>query len=53
MARYKYVDYGQMKLVPVSFARQMLPGSFECALNYLIDHTQYTRTWDVACDRDG
>jgi transposase len=37
MARYKHVDYGQMKLVPVSFAHQILPGSFEYALSYLID----------------
>jgi transposase len=37
MARYKHVDYGQMKLVPVSFAHQILPGSFESALSYLID----------------
>ena len=37
MARYKHYDYGQMKLVPVSFAQQILPGSFEHALNQLID----------------
>lgn len=38
MARYKHYDYGQMKLVPVSFAQQILPGSFEHTLNELIDH---------------
>jgi hypothetical protein len=37
MARYKHVDYGQMRLVPVSFTQQILPGSFEYALSYLID----------------
>jgi transposase len=37
MARYKHVDYAQMQLVPVSFAHQILPGSFESALTYLID----------------
>ena len=37
MARYKHYDYAQMKLVPVSFAEQILPGSFEHALNQLID----------------
>jgi transposase len=37
MARYKHYDYAQMKLVPVSFAQQILPGSFEHALNDLID----------------
>ena len=37
MARFKPVDYGQMTLVPVSFAHQILPGSFASALSYLID----------------
>ena len=38
MARYKHYDYGQMKLLPISFKEQILPGSFEFTLNYLIDH---------------
>jgi transposase len=33
MARYKHYDYGQTKLLPVSFERQILPGTFEYALN--------------------
>src|SRR5580765_5401812 len=37
MARYKHYDYGQMKLVPVSFERQILPGTFEHTLSELID----------------
>jgi transposase len=37
MARYKHLDYGQMRLVPVSFAHQILPGCFESARSYLID----------------
>jgi transposase len=37
MARFKPYDYGQMKLVPVSFERQILPGTFEYTLNHLID----------------
>src|SRR6476661_3411066 len=37
MARYKHYDYGQMKLLPVSFEQQMLPGTFEYTLNELID----------------
>jgi hypothetical protein len=32
MARYKAYDYGQMKLLPVSFERQILPGTFEYTL---------------------
>jgi len=38
MARYKHFDYGQTKLLPISFERQILPGSFEHTLSYLIDH---------------
>ena len=37
MARYKHYDYGQMKLLPVSFREQILPGTFEYTLNELID----------------
>jgi len=37
MARYKHYDYGQMKMLPISFDRQILPGTFEHALNRLID----------------
>lgn len=38
MARFKHYDYGQMKLLPVSFREQILPGTFEHTLNHLIDH---------------
>lgn len=37
MARYKPYDYGQMKLLPISFERQIPRGSFEFTLNRLID----------------
>lgn len=37
MARYKDYNYDQLKLLPVSFANQILPGSFEHTLSYLID----------------
>jgi transposase len=37
MARYKHYDYSQTKLLPISFDRQILPGTFEHTLNYLID----------------
>ena len=36
MARYKPIDMSP-KLIPVDYARQILPGSFEYALCYLID----------------
>ena len=37
MARYKHYDYSPMKLVPVSFSEQILPGTFEYTLNELLD----------------
>lgn len=37
MARYKPVHKG-LKLLPVDFDRQVLPGSFEHALCHLVDH---------------
>jgi len=37
MARSKHYDYAQMKMLAVSFDRQILPGSFEHTLNRLID----------------
>ena len=38
MPRYKNYDYDQCKLLPVSYAQQILPGTFEHTLDYLIDH---------------
>src|SRR5205809_7754170 len=38
MARYKEYCYEQTKLIPLSFSRHILPGTFEYTLNYLIDN---------------
>ncbi|MDN5924292.1 MAG: hypothetical protein L0H70_04765 [Xanthomonadales bacterium] len=38
MARYRHDDPEQTKMIAVSYARQLLPGSFEHALGYLIDN---------------
>jgi len=38
MARYKEYDYSQGKFIPIHFDRQILPGTFEYSLNYLIDN---------------
>lgn len=38
MARYKEYDYNQSKLIPVYFKDQILPGTFEYALNHIIDN---------------
>lgn len=37
MPRFKTPDYG-MKMIPVDFEQQVLPGSFEFALCHLVDH---------------
>jgi hypothetical protein len=38
MARYKPHNYDQQKLIPIDFSSQIVPGTFEYTLNYLIDH---------------
>jgi len=38
MARYKPYDYSQGKLIPVFFKDQILPGTFEYALNHIVDN---------------
>ena len=38
MARYRPYDPQQTKMIAVSYGRQLLPGTFEHALSYLIDN---------------
>ncbi len=38
MARYKDYDYSQGRFIPIHFDRQILPGTFEYSLHYLIDN---------------
>ncbi len=38
MARYKEYSYQQSELIPVYFEEQILPGTFEYGLNYVVDH---------------
>src|SRR3990172_3874132 len=38
MPRFKAYDYDQDKLIPIRFSKQIVPGTFEYTLNYLIDH---------------
>ena len=46
MAKYKSFDYSQQKLIPVDFASQILPGTFEHTLNHLIDHELDLKVFD-------
>ena len=38
MARFKDYSYDQGKFIPVFLEKQILPGTFECTLSYLIDN---------------
>ena len=38
MPRYKEYSYAQEKFIPIVFSKQIVPGSFEYTLNYLIDN---------------
>lgn len=42
MARYKPVGRHLMKLLPVRFSEQILPGTFEYAVHWLVDHPRTT-----------
>ena len=51
MARYKYIDT-QPKLIPVDLSRQLLPGTFEHALNHLLDHEVDLSHFDARFQND-
>lgn len=53
MARYKPYDYRQGKFIPISFDKQILPGSFEYTLSHLIDHELDLSVFDTRyCNDD-
>jgi len=52
MARYKDYNYDQMKMIPVAFEHQILPGSFEYSLSYLIDHELDLKAFDEQYHND-
>jgi catabolite regulation protein CreA len=37
MARYKHYDLNQTKMIPLSYAGQIIEGSFEYALNEIVE----------------
>lgn len=51
MARYKHIDTSP-RLLPVDLERQLIPGSFEHALNYLIDHELDLSSFDARYRND-
>lgn len=52
MARYKHYNYDQQKLLPISFARQILPGTFEYTLSHIIDHELNLSRFDARYAND-
>lgn len=52
MARYKPYDVNQVTLIPVSFPDQILPGSFEYALNEIVDRHIDLRPFEVRYQND-
>jgi transposase len=38
VAKYKNYDYSQGRFIPIYFDNQILPGTFECTLHYLIEN---------------
>src|SRR5688572_11018013 len=52
MARYKPYDVNQVTLIPVSFPDQILPGSFEYALNEIVDEHIDLRCFEARYQND-
>lgn len=51
MARYKIIET-QPKLLPIDLATQLLPGTFEHALNHLLDHAIDLTSFDARFRND-
>ena len=52
MARYKQYNYDQLKLLPISFSRQILPGTFEYTLSHIVDHELNLSRFDARYAND-
>ena len=52
MARYKHYDYSQGKFIPISFDKQILPGTFEHTLHYIIDNDLDLSVFDLRYQND-
>jgi transposase len=51
MARYKYIDTSP-RFLPVDLARQLIPGTFEHAVNHLLDHAVDLSSFDARFRND-
>ncbi len=52
MARYKEYDYTQGKFIPIHFDKQILPGTFEYTLHYLINNEIDLSVFDLRYQND-
>ena len=52
MARYKDVHYDQDKFIAIAFHKQIVPGTFEYTLSYLIDHELDLSVFDARYHND-
>lgn len=52
MARYKDYNYDQLKLLPITFSRQILPGTFEHTLSHIVDHELNLSAFDARFNND-
>src|SRR4030043_1130339 len=52
MAKYKKYDYTQGKFIPIHFDKQILPGTFEHTLHYLIDNEIDLSIFDLRYSND-
>ncbi|HEY0846798.1 MAG TPA: transposase, partial [Noviherbaspirillum sp.] len=51
MARYKHIDTNP-RFLPIDLSRQLLPGTFEHALNHLLDHEMDLSCFDIRFRND-
>ena len=52
MARYKPTNYAQGQFISIAFEHQNLPGTFEHALNYIVDNKLKFDRLDAARNND-
>ena len=52
MARYKPVDRHLSKMLPVKFSEQIIPGTFEYAVHWLVDHQVDLSVFDARYRND-
>ena len=52
MPRFKHTDYNQIKMIPVDFKTQLSPGTFEHALDYLIEEELDLSVFDHRYNND-